>query len=588
MPPGFFQIMETPLPGRFSLRGVLVATGAVLMGLSWLNSLHFLPWVSWHSESAAFAAVLVLAWSSFLPSSAGQRANVGELPPAAIPFACLGVAVVIQAALGLITFWGDALVLLLYLALCIAALMIGFGWCRNRAQGAYSPTAHIDRQIVQGVAFTLLMGAVASALIALVQALGVWSDVAWIQHTEYTRRPGANLGQPNQLATLLLMGVASLLYFYESRRLSSFTAGIVFVVLGMGLAVTESRTGVLSFLTLCGWWLVGRNRAGLRMSSWAALIAAVSLVGLFAAWPTLMSSVDILESGAAVDTRPGMRLVVWPQLLDALAMRPWSGWGLREVAKAQNAVASSYALSEPYTYCHNILLDLALGLGVPLALLATIVTGVWLWRRVSATRSLVPWYCLAALLPLAVHSMLEFPFAYAYFLVPAMFLIGVLEATTEAQPPFRIGPVPLGAGLLLMTVLGSWTAVEYLRIEEDFRVARFEALQVGRTRADYQRPQIVLLSQLDALVRGARIAPHPGMSAKELELARKVALHYPWPATQNRYALSLVLNGNPTEGLRQIKVLRALHGEKEYREIQENWQTLAQTKYPTLKKFMPL
>ncbi|MBK7549979.1 MAG: pilin glycosylation ligase domain-containing protein [Rhodoferax sp.] len=32
------------------------------------------------------------------------------------------------------------------------------------------------------------------------------------------RRPGANLGQPNQLATLLLMGMVSLAYLYELAR----------------------------------------------------------------------------------------------------------------------------------------------------------------------------------------------------------------------------------------------------------------------------------------------------------------------------------------------------------------------------------
>ncbi len=41
--------------------------------------------------------------------------------------------------------------------------------------------------------------------------------------------------------------------------------------------------------------------------------------------------------------------------------------------------------------------------------------------------SLSPRYCLALTLPVAVHSMLEVPFAYAYFLVPVMFAVGALE-----------------------------------------------------------------------------------------------------------------------------------------------------------------
>ena len=149
---------------------------------------------------------------------------------------------------------------------------------------------------------------------------------------------------------------------------------------------------------------------------------------------------------------------------------------------------------------------------------------------------------------------------------------------------FRMQRALLVAGLSLLTALSAWTVVEYLTIEEDFRVARFEALNVGQTPADYQRPHVYLLTQLDALLYAARISPHPGMSAEELELARKVALRYPWPATQNRYALSLALNGNPVEGLRQMRVMKALHGEAAYLKIRANWQALANSKYPALKE----
>jgi hypothetical protein len=220
---------------------------------------------------------------------------------------------------------------------------------------------------------------------------------------------------------------------------------------------------------------------------------------------------------------------------------------------------------------------------VPLTALLVLVTGVWLWRRVRTANQLLPWYCLAVALPVAVHSMLEFPFAYAYFLVPVMFSLGALEGMTGAKPALRIGVAPAAALLLGVSIVAAWSVVEYVAIEEDFRVARFEALRVGQTPVNYQRPDVVLLTQLGALLEGSRISPKPGMKAEELELARKVALRYPWTATQNRYALSLALNGNPEEALRQLRVMRAMHGEKTYTEIKANWTTLAQEKYPLLR-----
>ncbi|MBK7313053.1 MAG: hypothetical protein IPI80_04405 [Burkholderiales bacterium] len=49
------------------------------------------------------------------------------------------------------------------------------------------------------------------------------------------------------------------------------------------------------------------------------------------------------------------------------------------------------------------------------------------------------------------------------------------------------------------------------------------------------------------MLYGGRVTPRPGMPEQEIELVKIVASRYPWPATQNRYALALALNGNPAE-----------------------------------------
>ena len=94
---------------------------------------------------------------------------------------------------------------------------------------------------------------------------------------------------------------------------------------------------------------------------------------------------------------------------------------------------------------------------------------------------------------------------------------------------------------------------------------------------------VILLTQLGALLEGSRTVPAPGMSPERIDLARKLALHFPSPALQNRYALSLALNGNPEEAIRQLKVMRAMHGEKAYQDIKANWSQLADTRYAQLQ-----
>ena len=575
---------KTSLRGRFFFVDVSLINAAVFLFLSWLSPFHFVPWVSWHSEALLFFATFFFPLTIIFPLVVKDNSRLISVPVLILPFIALTVLAVGQVATGRITFGGDALVILLYIALCIVCLTSGHSSVLN-TKGANETGVIKNSFVLNLIAASVLLGGIVSAIVEFAQVFEIWEQSSWINRMPQLRRPGGNLGQPNQLATLFSMGIASLLFLYESGKLKAASGLLIYIVLCTALAMTESRTGVLSLILLTGWYLSRSRQARFKIPHWGVVGACVTALTFFWIWPSIFNF--ILQTtgvdNAVVNVNPGYRLIVWPQLLEAVAQRPWLGWGLNQVPKAHNAVASSYLLSEPYSYSHNILIDLALGLGLPLALLLVLVTGVWLWRRVRRATQLLPWYCVAVVLPVAVHSMFEFPFTYAYFLVPVMLVLGVLEGLSGGKSALKIGIRPAAAFLLAISAVAAWSVVEYVEIEEDFRVARFEALRVGQTPLNYERPRIVLLTQLDALLEGARIIPRPGMSLGELDLAKNVALRYPWVATQNRYALSLALNGSLDEALRQLRVMRALHGEKEFTKIRENWRALGREKYPELR-----
>ena len=46
---------------------------------------------------------------------------------------------------------------------------------------------------------------------------------------------------------------------------------------------------------------------------------------------------------------------------------------------------------------------------------------------------------------------------------------------------------------------------------------------------------------------------------------------------------SLALNGKPDEAIRQLLVMRALHGETAYAQVKAGWTLLAHEKYPQLQ-----
>ena len=550
--------------------------------LSWLMPLHFPPWVSWHAEIACFAAALLLSWWGLYREFGAGGQNFIRVPAPVLMFVALALLAVAQVVTGQMTFAGDALVFGFYMFLCVICIVAGYGFgaiFRERSS-ALKGSSHTD--VLTTFAFVIVFGAFASAVIALAQVFEVSESDALIARMPGARRPGANMAQPNHLATLLVMGVASLSLLYERGKLHAVSACLLVATLLIGVAATESRTGALSLFFMLIWWFAKKRVTGPKLAPSAAVAIGMGFAALFLSWPMFLYSVLGIDGAAQINTSAGTRFMVWSQLAEAVLLKPWAGWGIGQMVEAHNTVVHRYAYSEAFSYSHSILLDMALGVGLPMTLVIVATVGAWLWRRVLAVNDLASWYCLAGVLPIAVHSLLEFPFAYAYFLAPAMFLIGNLEALMGIRPAPKVRAWAVFPPMLVATALMAWSVIEYIAIEEDFRVVRFEALRIGKTAETHKKPEVFLLTQLDALLKGGRIVPKTGMTAEEMDLAKKAALRYPWTATQNRYALSLALNGQTQEAVRQIQVIRALHGESMYKDIKSNWAELGKEKYPQL------
>ncbi|MGB7479364.1 MAG: Wzy polymerase domain-containing protein [Burkholderiaceae bacterium] len=555
---------------------VLALAAAVTLFLSWLMPNHALPWTSWHSEAVAFLAALSLSWAGLAALRAADRRYM-VLPRIVLPFVALLLVAVLQWMGGLVLFKGDLWAFGLYVGLCVACLTLGFGATSGSA-APRSPDAATAP--LASLAAIVLASAAVSIVVALAQVFSLWENSEWIWRVPQLRRPGSNLGQPNHLATLIVMAIASVVFLYQAQRLSATATALLLFFLCTGLAITESRTGALSLLVLLGWWLLKRRRIGDPTPAWVGMGYGAGFIALFWAWPQLLR-VMLLTNEAELNTTSSLRLQVWPQLLDAVAMKPWFGWGLRATARAHNAVADRYPVSSPFSYSHNLLLDLFLWIGVPLTALLVLAAAVWLWRRIRMVDRPLPWYGLATAIPLLVHSMFEYPFAYAYFLAPAMFALGAVEGSLGVKPLVPLPVRPVAVFLAMLSVVLAWSVVEYLRVEEDFRVARFQAVRIGTPPPEHQRPRVHLFDQLDLLLEDARITPTPRMSPADLRTVKEAALYYPWSATQYRYALALALNGERQEAERQIQVMRRHWGEKAYAEIKQQIRFAAE-RYPEL------
>ncbi len=397
----------------------------------------------------------------------------------------------------------------------------------------------------------------------------------------------ANLGQPNQLASLLLMGLAALVFKFECRKVHALLLVIGSLSLTWGIVLTESRSAVLSAAVMAVFILykIRSRRLACKPLRLRALYVYAWLGAYFlaaTALPTINEALLLHEERNIGLLNGNGRAAIWLQTLYAIGESPWSGYGWNQTSVAQAAGAVYYPGELAFTNAHNIVLDLMAWVGVPLGLAITGGVVYWLFVRARAITSTGAIYAMAMLTPVMVHSMLEFPFAYAYFLLLAGLLIGMIEADCTTKTPCIILRRTAFIVLAVFTMCCGYSAYEYLLIEEDYRVARFENLRVGRTEAGYVPPPIFVHTQLAALLTTLRQPAVRQMGTAQIEQLRRVALRFGMRPLVFRYAVALGLNGEPAAAVKQMLVFRGMFGERAYQRFKVEFQIVQAQKYPEL------
>jgi hypothetical protein len=547
------------------LKNLVSPTLALLLPLAWFVHNHHAPWRAFHSDAAAAGAFLIGAYL-WLRSSTEIRFN-------RLSFGLLGLAVVpvLQATTGMIHFAGDAWVTSLYLTAAALAIAMGYS-LRTDSEG-----------IVEPLLWSFVLTGIASTGIALYQ----WLRLEGLGVLVYGLSPEngracANFGQPNQFATFLLFSLASALWLYERRRIHITAVIATAVMLCIGITLAQSRAASLSAMVMLLFQGLAIGRARLRVSRTILLSIALLLFAGAMMLPHLAEFTGTQTRNPSEHAAPGTRLLHWTMLLDAIAQSPWVGYGWNQVPVAIARVAQEHPSPHEFiSYSHNLLLDLAIWNGIPLAALVLVVGATWVVRRIRQSTDAESVYILSVVGVLLVHSMFEFPFAYAYFLLPVAFLLGALEAKHEPSgitvPRKAAATVVAASGLVCI-----WICIEYVRFEEDFRALRFETARVGREAVSQAGPDAVLLTQLAALNRYARTEAARDLSVDQMRLNRLVAERFGAPQVLLRYAIQAGLNEQPEQARLSLVRLCKLYPEATCYEGAAHWNTLARTIYPEL------
>ena len=435
----------------------------------------------------------------------------------------------------------------------------------------------VPRPISRFAAWGWLVAALASALLGVLQHVGMAHVLTpWVNDAP-AGEVFANLRQRNQFATLINIGLASLMAAMASsphRQAGESHGGAgpnglpgwfraclllaAAVLLIVGDVLSRSRTGLAQLVLLClpmVWWYRVRA-AGALASGLLAIYAVVSMVLAWGGPPAILERIT-------TDLGCSSRKVLWSNVLDLIAQKPWLGWGWGELDYAHYAnLYGGERFCAILDNAHNLPLHLAVELGGPAALLVCGVT-LWAavraqpWRETDPTRQLA-WTVLAMVV---LHSMVEYPLWYGPFQMAVGLCVVMLwtsrpgAAAVPVDKVRRFRALPQLVALVLLAGVG-YAAWDYHRISQlylppDQRAAAYRADALGRARQSWLFRNQVAFAELT-------LTPLTRDNAAPVNAMATQLLHYsPEPRVIEKLIESAVLLQRDDEALWHLARYRA-------------------------------
>lgn len=511
------------------------------------------------------AGVLLVVFAVLLWKTRERVGSPVTITPLAFALLLLAALPLCQWAFGQIHFVGHALLGMTYFlaaALCVAMAQY---WeeVKPNAVGDFLFAA-------------ILLAALVTSGLMLAQWLQLSGLDVWIQSVGFGSRPFGNLIQPNHAASLLVLGMVSLLWWVHRGKLGVLICFIGASYISVFVAMSGSRIGLLSLSILVVTTSVILWRMRPRGGWWCVVLVQWLLIPLAAVlfswdWGPGGSNATLGPSGALQRELAGARQEVYTGYLKAVLHHVWLGYGFAQSVHAQ-AYLGDIGIELPglFTWAHNAFLDLALWFGALVAIFALVVVVFTVWRLIATAWSTSRWIYMAGVFVIFLHGMVELPLAYLYFLLPIALLSGAAQAGARL-PNLKIPRNPI---TVLLAGTGIYLAVlwyDYLRIEHAFTIWRFKQNNVGTYHPNYV-PDTLVLGQFRALLVGLRA--DEVLDARELTDFREAVEIFPSAAAMQQLAELQVRGGEVEAAQRTANLARLLSLPEERRALARRWQYL--------------
>jgi O-antigen ligase len=541
--------MPTPFARYLSL--VLLAL-ALVLPYAVVN--HTYPIPTFYAEFTALALYLLMgAGVVFLIASSRPRIGFASPVVALVPllFGLLLVAqsVVLPVSQPSMNWLGGGFLLAAFMA-----THAGYGFVR----------AKLNETALRWAASALVVGGLYAVFCQVIQLFHLEARVSPLvvaYNVTVERRPFGNMAQANHLATYIAFAMAGALFLVQTRRIAVAIWALVSTLFAVGLALTVSRGPWLQMgvIVVAGFWMAfaqTRAEPQLRRShrQWLIPIALGVLffvVNALIRWANVRYHLELGQSAADRFKDAGQiapRLALWKYGWTMFRTHPLMGVGWGEFPSYQYQFAKTLGGVEIANNSHDIFIDLLAKTG--LIGLAIVLFGLvtWLVRAVRAPQSAARVFGIALIGVLVMHALVEYPQQYMFFLLPAMFVFGLLETR-----PLRLVPARLSFGAFAVVVFGGIAAL--YPVYRDY--ARAEVLYYGSRPAEQYRADPSFLFQAWGEYGMATLLP---MDSTDLQ--HKLAMHrqamalLPGETVLRRYAVLQALSGDTAAAFDTVERLK--------------------------------
>ncbi|MFM0723437.1 Wzy polymerase domain-containing protein [Paraburkholderia strydomiana] len=541
--------MPTPFARYLSL--ILLALALVL---PYAVANHTYPIPTFYAEFTALALYLLTgAGVVLLMATARPRITFASPTVALVPL-LFGLVLVAQAVLlpvaqPSMNWLGGGFLLAGFMA-----VHAGYGFSR----------AKLDETALRWAAGALIVGGLFAVFSQVIQLFHLETRVAPFvvaYNVTVERRPFGNMAQANHLATYIAFAMAGALFLVQTRRLAVGIWLLVSTIFAAGLALTVSRGPWLQMgvTVVAGFWMAFaqiRSEPLLRRSNreWLIPIALAVLffvVNALIRWANVHYHLELGQSAADRFKDAGQiapRLALWKYGWTMFRTHPLLGVGWGEFPSYQYELVRTLGGVEIANNSHDIFIDLLAKtglIGVAIVLLGLVA---WLVRVVRAPQSATRVFGIALIGVLTMHALVEYPQQYMFFLLPAMFVFGLLETR-----PLRLVPARLSFGAFAVVVFGGLAAL--YPVYRDY--ARAEVLYYGSRPAEQYTAAPSFLFRAWGEYGLATLQP-----MNSVDLQRKLAMHrqaialLPGETVLRRYAVLQALSGDTAAALDTVERLK--------------------------------